>query len=391
MSETVLLSRPVTIRPVTSGKDKGRFIDFPYRHYAGHPFWVAPLRGDQKKVLSEDKNPFFEHGEVALFLAEDARGEVVGRVAAIVNGMHLKKYDDGVGFFGFFECVEDYAVAEALLDTAAAWLKERGLTGVRGPTNPSMNDTAGLLVDGFDREPVILMPYNPPYYVDFLARYGFERAMTMWAYYVHEAYVNKDKLRRGAEIVMRRNPGLRLRTIDMSRYLEDARLAMQLYNLAWSENWGHVPMTEPEFDHLAKDLKQIVEPELIYFLEMAHPDGRVEPVAFSASIPNLNQALKHVPSGRLFPLGLPKLLAYAKLGAVYELRMPFMGVHPSYRGRGFDAVVIDATIRHGLAAGYDACELSWVLDVNTPLVNSLEKLGAVRDKEYAMLEMGLGS
>ena len=374
----------VTVRPAEGRKDTDRFIDLPYALYRDHPFWVAPLRMDQAKVLNPKKNPFFEHGEVQLFLAEDTRGEVVGRIAAIVNGMHLKKYADNNAFFGFFETIDDYAVAEALLDAATGWLRERGYTGVRGPVNPSMNDTAGLLVEGFDREPTILMPYNPPYYVDFLKRYGFERAMTMWAYYVHEAYVNKDKLRRGAEIVMRRNPGLSLRTLDVDRFWEDADAILKIYNAAWSQNWGHVPMTEHEFQHLAKDLKQVIEPELVYILEM---EGA--PVAFAISIPNLNQALRHVPSGRLFPLGLPKLLAYAKLGAVYEIRMPLMGVLPEYHGRGFDAILVDATIQNGLAAGYDACEMSWVLDVNMPLVNSLDKLGAVRDKEYAMMEKAL--
>ncbi len=390
MNEAAAAPTRVSVRTATSGKDRSRFLDFPYRHYAGHPFWVAPLRVDQAKALDERKNPFFEHGEIGLFLAEDSEGEVVGRVAAIVNGMHLRKYDDATGFFGFFECVEDYGVAEALLDAAVGWLRARGMRAVRGPTNPSMNDTAGLLVDGFDREPAVLMPYNPPYYVDFLRRYGFETAMTMWAYYVHEAYVRKDKLRRGAELVLRRNPGLRLRMIDMSRYLDDALVAMRIYNEAWSQNWGHVPMTEREFEHLAADLKQIVEPDLVYFLELEGPGAVPEPVAFVASIPNMNQVLKHVPSGRLFPLGLPSLLARAKLGAIYEIRMPFMGVLPAYHGRGFDAVLIDATIRRGIEKGYDACEMSWVLDVNTPLVNSLDKMGAVRDKEYAMMELALG-
>lgn len=373
----------LTVRPVASRKDRARFLDFPYAHYAGHPFWVAPLRMDQAKALDPKKNPFFEHGAAALFLAERG-GEVVGRIAAIENGEHLKKYADGNGFFGFFETVEDYAVAEALLDAAAAWLRGRGLTGMRGPTNPSMNDTSGLLVEGFDREPALLMPYNPPYYVDFLERYGFERAMTMWAYYVHEAYVNKEKLRRGAELVFRRYPGLSIRQIRMDRYTEDAQIAMRIYNAAWSNNWGHVGMTEAEFEHLAKDLKQIVEPELVYFLEL---DG--EPVAFSVTVPNLNQALKHVPNGRLFPLGLPKLLTYAKLGAVYEVRMPLMGVLPEHHGKGFDAPLIDQTIRTGIARGYDACEMSWVLEVNRPLVNALDKLGAVKDKTYAMMEKAL--
>ena len=373
----------VAVRPVASSKDKSRFIDFPYQHYKDHPFWIAPLRMDQAKVLNPKKNPFFEHGEVQLFLAERG-GEVVGRVAAIRNGMHLEKYDDGNGFFGFFECAEDYGVAEALLDAASNWLRERGLTGVRGPVNPSMNDTSGLLVEGFDREPAILMPYNYPYYVDFLERYGFERAMTMWAYYVHEAYVNKQKLRRGADLVFRRYPGLKLREMDMSRYMDDALIAMEIYNAAWSGNWGHVAMTKHEFEHLATDLKQIVEPDLVYFLEL---DGK--PVAFSVTIPNLNQALKHVPDGRLFPLGLPKLLTYGKLGGVYEVRMPLMGVLPEYWGKGFDATLIDQTIRTGIANGYDACEMSWVLEVNAPLVNSLDKLGAVKDKTYAMMEKAL--
>ncbi len=384
MNEVAPAPTRVTVRPVASGKDRSRFIDFPYQHYAEHPFWVAPLRMDQAKVLNPKKNPFFEHGEIELFLAENAEGEVVGRIAAILNGMHLQKYDDGNGFFGFFDCIEDYGVTEALLDAATGWLRERGLTGVRGPTNPSMNDTSGLLVDGFDREPSILMAYNPPYYVDFLERYGFERAMTMWAYYVHEAYVNKDKLRRGAEIVLRRNPGLSLRTLDTDRFWEDAAAVLRIYNEAWSHNWGHVPMTEHEFQHLAKDLKQVIEPEMIFFLEK---DGEL--VAFSITIPNLNQALKHVPSGRLFPLGLPTLLARAKLGGVYEVRMPLMGVLPEFHGRGFDAILIDATIQTGIKLGYDACEMSWVLDVNTPLVNALDKLGAVRDKEYAMMERAL--
>lgn len=377
-------SPSIRIVPVSSSGDVRRFIAFPYRLYRDQPFWVPPLRSDQRKTLDPKKNPFFEHGQIQLFLAVAEGGAVVGRIAAIVNGMHLQKYDDGRGYFGFFECVESYAVAEALLDAACDWLRQQGLTGVRGPTNPTVNDTAGLLVDGFDREPSILMPYNPPYYLEYLERYGFERAMTMWAYYVHEAYINKEKLRRGTEIVMRRHPGLTLRPLDMSRFWEEARSVLHVYNEAWANNWGSVPMTEREFEHLAKELKQVIDPDLVYILEM---EGR--PVAFSITIPNLNQALKHLPDGRLFPLGLPKLLAYAKLGAIYEVRMPLMGVLPEYHGRGFDAPLIHATILAGIPKGYDACELSWVLDTNTRLINSLENLGTVRDKEYAMLERSL--
>ena len=374
----------VTVRPVASRRDRKRFLDFPYAHYKGNPFWVPPLRMEQAKAIDPKKNPFFEHGAMALFLAFDDAGGTLGRIAAIENGMHLKKHQDGNGFFGFFETVEDYAVAEALLDAASSWLRGRGLTGVRGPTNPTMNDTAGLLVDGFDREPSILMPYNPPYYFDFLQRYGFTRAMTMWSLYVHEAYANKERLRRGAELVFRRHPGLTLRTLDTSRFNEDVEAAMHIYNEGWAENWGHVPYTRREAEHLASNLKQIIEPELFFFLEM---EGK--PVAFSVALPNLNQALKHVKGGRLFPFGLPKLLAYAKLGAIYEVRLPLLGVLPEYQGRGFDVPLVNATGQNGIARGYDACDMSWVLDSNKRLLNALEALGGVRDKEYAMVEKGL--
>jgi GNAT superfamily N-acetyltransferase len=373
-----------TVRPVGSGRDRKRFIDFQYAHYQGNESFVPPLRLDLEQTLDPKKNPFFAHGKMELFLAEDAGGQVVGRIAAIVNGMHLQKYDDGNGFFGFFECVDDYGVAAALFDAAAAWLRGQGLRGVRGPTNPSMNDVAGLLVGGFDRQPSILMPYNDAYYAGFLERYGFTRAMTMWAYYVHKKYVRTDKMRRGVELVKKRNPGVHLRPLDMRRYYEEAQAILDIYNDAWSRNWGHVPMTQAEFNKLAKDLKQVVDPRIVYLLE---EEGK--PIGFSISLPNLNLALRHVRDGRLLPLGLPKLLAYSNFGGIYEVRMPLMGVRQSHQGRGLDALLVLETIDQGPRIGYDACEMSWVLDNNHVMRNSLESMGGVVDKEYAMFEKTL--
>ncbi len=373
----------LTVRPVRSSGDRTAFLDFPYALYADSPYFVPPLRMDQKKVLDPKKNPFFEHGALQMFLAE-RDGQVVGRVAAIENGQHLAKYADGNGFFGFFDVVDDYAVAHALLDAAADWLRQRGLTGVRGPANPTMNDVPGLLVDGFDRPPAILLPYNYPYYEGFLERWGFERAMTMWAFYVHEAYINKERMARGAAIVERRNPGITVRSLDPERFEEDVAAAMRIYNRAWANNWGHVPYTEHEALHLAADLKPIIEPELFLFAEL---DG--EPVAFSASIPNLNQALRFLPRGRLTSLSLPKVLGAWKLGGVYEVRMALMGILPEHRGSGLDAFLIHHTIVNGRRDGYQAAELSWVLDANKPLINALEKLGCTRDKEYAMFQAAL--
>ncbi len=371
----------VTVRPVTSSADRRRFLDLPYSHYAEDRAFVPPLRMDQAKVLNPKKNPFFEHGDMQLFIAERA-GEVVGRIAGIVNGMHLKKYDDGNGFFGFFETIEDPEVSTALLDAATGWLKQRGLTGVRGPTNPSMNDVAGLLVDGFNRAPSILLPYNKSYYEQYLADYGFTRAMTMWAYYVHDAFIQVQKMERGAALAQRRYPTLKIRKIDKARFHEEVDAAMEIYNLAWAENWGHVPYTTHEARHLADDLKQILEEDLFLFVE---DEGK--PVGFVVSLPNINRALQRVPNGRLLPTGLAKLLAWGQFGGIYETRMALMGVLPDYRGRGVDGMLMNESLKNTRKMGYEGAEMSWVLDVNTPLINALEKIGAVRDKEYAMLEM----
>ena len=376
----------VSIRPVEGRRERKRFVDVPYEFYPDrYPQWVPPLRRDVKSTLDPSSNAFFEHGDMQLFLAEDASGAAVGRVAGIVNGMHLQKYEDATGFFGFFECVDDYAVAEALLDAAADWLREQALEHMRGPANPSLNDTAGLLVDGFDREPSLLMPYNPPYHEDFLERYGFERVMTMWAYYLHKKYVEYERLKRGVDLVKRRTPGLSLRTLDTDRFEEEVRTVREIYNDAWADNWGFVPMTEAELQQFADELKQIVDPEIVFFVEH---EG--VPVGFSVALPDVNQALRHVPDGRLFPLGLPKLLLNFYYG-IYECRMPLMGIRKEYQGKGLDTMLVLATIENGPAHGYDACEMSWVLDTNERLKNHVTSLGAVVDKEYAMFEAPISS
>jgi len=376
----------VNVRPVEGWWDRKAFIDWPYEFYPNrYPQWVPPLRRDVKSTLAPSSNAFFEHGDMQLFLAEDASGAAVGRVAGIVNGMHLQKYEDATGFFGFFECVDDYGVAEALFDAAADWLREQGLRRMRGPANPSLNDTAGLLVDGFQFHPSILMPYNPPYYEDFLGRYGFERIMTMWSFYAHIKYAKMERLRRGTEIAKRRTPGLEVRTLDMDRFDEEARVVREIYNEAWSDNWGHVSMTEAEFEQLADELKQIVDPNMVFFVEH---EG--EPVAFSAALPDLNEALRHVPDGRLFPLGLPKLLLNAHYG-IDNLRMPLMGVRPEYRGKGIDAMLILETMESAIPNDYVGCETSWILDTNDRLLNMIDKIGATQDKEYAMFEFEMGT
>ena len=377
-------STRITVRPVASAGDFKRFVDYPYTFYAGYPYWVPPLRSEIAKSLNSKKNPFFEHGRLQAFLAEDPSGNIVGRIAGIVNGMHLKKYDDQTGFFGFFECIEDYSIAEQLFDTAAGWLGRQGLTRVRGPVNPSMNDISGLLVSGFDREPSIMMPYNPSYYEEFLLQYGFQRAMTMWAYYIHYKYARTEKLKRGVKILERRNPDVRLRTIDMNQFDRDARAILDIYNDAWGNNWGHVPMSEAEFQHMAKDLKQIIDPNIIFILE-----DKGEPIAFSLTLPNINLALRHAKNGRLLPAGLFHLLLRAKFGGIHDGRTLLMGIKQSHQGKGLDAILNLAIIEGGPKHGYYGSEMSWVLDANKPMMNAMSEFGGTQDKEYAMFEKAL--
>jgi len=372
------------IHEVKSRRDLRRFIDFPYTFYKDDPYWVPQLRKDIRHILNRKKNAFFDHGDMGLFLALDASGKVVGRIAGILNGMHLETHKDDVGFFGFFECEEHYETAEALLEAAGSWVKARGLRALRGPTNPTLNDQSALLISGFDRMPSVLMPYNPEYYHEFLKRWGFKQVMLIWAFWVHEKHANFDRLIRGARIIKKRNPGLVLRTMDMSRFYEDVEIMREIWNDGWENNWGFVPITQREFRQLAKGFKDIVDPRVCYILEN---DG--EPVAFSVSLPNINPALKKLSDGRLFPFGLLKILLHEKAGGFNEIRMPLMGVKKAYHGRAFDVLPVIETMVKAPTYGYPACETSWVLDSNQILKNLLVAIGTVEDKRYAIFEKRL--
>jgi GNAT superfamily N-acetyltransferase len=272
-------------------------------------------------------------------------------------------------------------VAAALFDAAAAYLGQRGLRAMRGPTNPSINESSGLLVNGFDRAPSLLMPYNPPSYEQFLLRYGFERVMTMWAYYGAWKHLNTERLRRGAEVVRRRMPGLSLRNPDMSRFEEEALTMCGIYNRAFDHGWGNVPMSEAEFLYMAKAMRPILDPRLVFFLE-----HRGRTVGFSLSLPNINTVLGHLPDGRLLPFGFLKLLGHLRFTQCPEFRTVVLALLPEYQRRGLDSLLILNTIERGRQHGYLASELSWVMDDNVVLKNALANLGAVVDKEYAMFE-----
>ena len=328
--------------------------------------WVAPLRMDVATLLSRTKNPFFEHAQAEYFVAE-RDGAMVGRIAAIRNAAHgaFHPEEKHVGFFGFFECVDEQEVADALFTAAAEWLRGQCLPVMRGPASPSTNDECGLLVDGFDTPPCIMNPHNPRYYAGLLERAGFAKVMDLLCY--EGSGDPPRRLVEGARKMAERYR-IRLRALDMSRFDEEVALIKQVYNAAWEKNWGFIPMTDHEIDHLARALKPVVVPEIVVFAEI---DGKV--IGMGVSIPDFNVALKHNPSGRLLPLGLLKILWHRR--GISRIRTLILGVLPEYRRTGADALMYDWTWREGNKLGYFWGEASWLLETNAAIRNGMERMG----------------
>lgn len=371
----------VQVVEVASRRDEGLFLTFPERLYRGSPHWVPPLLVERRAFLDPRKNPFFEHGEVKLFLARDGEGVVRGRIAAVVNHLHLEVHGDGVGFFGLFECESDQGVARRLFDAAAAFLRARGLRVMRGPASLSVHDEIGLLTDGYDSPPAILMPYNPPYYRDLVEAYGFERVMALWAYRAEDRDGTiPDRLTQGVALARRRH-GYSVRPIDLRRLDEDLGRIHEVYNEAWRDNWGAVPMTRRELDHVAGLLRWFGDPELCLIAEVGG-----ETAGFSLSLPDLNQVLIKV-GGRLLPLGLLRLLWHRR--RIDTVRMLAMGVLRKFRYMAIDVCLYHETIRRGLAKGYRQLEMSWVLESNVPMNRVLQKLGARIAKTYQIYDFRL--
>jgi GNAT superfamily N-acetyltransferase len=370
---------PITIRSVRSKRDEMVFIKFPWRIYEGNPYWVPPLLMDRKKLIDRKNNPFYKHAEMEMFLAE-RNGKPVGRIAAIINHNHNKEHQENIGFFGFFECVNDQEVANALFDAAKQWLKAKGVTAMRGPASPSVNDEYGLLVDGFNLPPAILMAYNPPYYQELVERYGFVKAKDLYAYHVHKDKVFTDKLKRVSELVKQRE-GVVFRSLDMKRFWDEVRVIRELYNRGWSRNWGEVPMTEEEFMYVAKDLKPIVEPELVIIAEV-----RGKPVGFGMSLPDYNMILKDNKRGWLLP-ALVRILLFKK--RIDFIRIVILGVLPEYLNSGIGGVLFYETAVRAVRNGYYHGEASWVLEDNVMMNRGAELLRGERWKTYRIYDYPL--
>lgn len=370
----------IDVIPVTNSRDLREFMLLPWKIYRGDPHWVPPLVMDLKKLFDKTKYPFFQHSEADFFLAR-RNGETVGRIAAILNNNHNAFHHERCAFFGFFETVNDQAVATALLEKAADWAREKGMTALRGPANYSTNDTCGLLIDGFDSSPVILMTYNPRYYVDLIENAGFRKAMDLYAWWmIKEQGLNQKIIRVGEKVLQEEN--ITLRTLNMKNFEREVEVIKKIYNEAWSANWGFVPMTDAEFDFLARDLKPAVDPRLVLIVEK---DG--EPVGFSLSLPDYNVALKKL-NGRLLPFGLFKLLYYKR--RIKHIRVLTLGVVRKLQTHsGIGAALYMETFRRGTAIGFNAGDFSWTLESNTLINRGMKLLGAKLYKRYRIYEKPL--
>ena len=368
------MARP-EVGPVTSAREREAFLDFPYRLHRGDPLWTPMLRKDVRVLLDPARNPFFDHAERQLLLAR-SKERVVGRIAAIRDRLHNETHGDRTGFFGFFECVDDPAVAAALFDAAAAWVRGWGGSALRGPVNPSMNDEAGLLVDGFETPPVLMMPHNPRYYPALVEGAGFRKVKDLLAFQ-NTGTTLPERLLAATDLVRRRYD-VTCRPIDMKRFSSEIETIKRLFNAGWERNWGYVPLTDREINHLAGQLKPLVVPELVLFAEKAG-----EAVGFAAALPDLNVALRANPSGRLFP-GILRILWAAR--RITRLRVPLLGVLPEWRGKAVDALLYRWIWEEGRKKGYDWAEAGWILEDNHPMINGLNRMGFEVYKTYRIYE-----
>jgi GNAT superfamily N-acetyltransferase len=369
----------INIRPVSSKQDINTFVRFLWKVYRNYPAWVPPLMMDRKKLMDKQKNPFYKHTDAEFYIAEHD-GEVVGRIAAIFNHNHNKEHNEKIGFFGFFECVNNKEVAHALFDKAKEYLLAHGATAIRGPMNPSVNDEIGLLVEGFDLSPTVMMTYNPPYYRDLIESYGFHKLKDLYAYLLDQNTVYTDRFNRAHELVKQRQ-NITFRTFDMKHFADEVEKVKHLYNKAWAKNWGAVPMTDEEMDALAADLKMIIVPELVIFAEK---EGK--PIGFALALPDINVALKYNKNGYLLP-GLYYL--YTKKKKINLVRVITLGVLPEYLSTGAGAALFYQTAINAKKLGYGFGEASWILEDNERMTRSAEAMQGKITKRYRIYEKNM--
>jgi GNAT superfamily N-acetyltransferase len=371
------MAATITVEPAGTKKELDTLIKFPYQHYRGSNApdnkWVPPLLMDEKNLFNKEKDPFYKHAEAENFICR-LDGTIAGRISAIIDHEYIEYHKTKTGFFGFFECIDNQECADRLVKAASDWLKEHGMTRMIGPMNPSTNHMLGVLINNFETPPVVQMGYNYPYYDNLLLQSGLQKEKDLFSYIMSKDTLElSDKIKRVAEISQKRNR-ITIEHADLKKFDELVETIREIYNDAWGHNWGFVPWTKEEFKYLAKDLKLIINPELVF---LAKIDGR--PVGFALPIPDVNQIFIRM-NGRLFPSGLFKLLFGRK--NIDLIRVAAFGVREKYQNIGIDAIFIYYLYTRGVALGMKGAEFSWILEDNIKLRNLLENWGASHYKTH---------
>jgi GNAT superfamily N-acetyltransferase len=368
----------LVVEAVASRKQKKQFFNFPWHLYRGDPNWVPPLRQNQLELLNFKPHPFYETADIQTFLAL-RRGEPCGRVAAIINHVHNERYKEKRGFFGFFESVDDHEVAAALFDAARQWFAERGMTAMRGPVNPSLNYDCGLLIDGFDSPPTFMMTYNPPYYAKLIEGCGFAKTQDLYAFWGHVDMLQElDKKLQFIIDEAKRRFGVKLRNMDRSRFKEDVRMFLDIYNRSLAGTWGFTPLSDGEIEHASAGLRQLIVPELTAAAEV---DGKMVGVVFG--LLDYNPRIKRI-NGRLLPFGFLRLLWNKR--AIPLVRLVSTNVVPEFQKWGLGLVLMNKLLPDALAYGIKEAEFSWVLESNHLSKATLERGGAKLVKSWRIYD-----
>lgn len=365
------------IEKVISKRDLNDFVRLPWKIYKDDPNWVPPLISDVKETLDDKKNPFFSHAQRELYLAYRGN-ELVGRVAAIVDHNYCNYHNKKIGFFGFFEVIDDYSVAEALLIKATEFLKSKKMTEMYGPANPSLNDETGFLLEGFDSPPMIKMSYNPQYYLEFMERFGMQKVKDLYAYLTD---LQKDPPKKLVRVVeaLKKKGNIKVRPIDVKNLKSDLVKIKEIYNNAWSKNWDFAPMTDLEIDDLARKLKLLIVPEIIPIVEV---NG--EAAGMSIGLPDYNQVLKRM-NGKLCPFGFVKFLKYKN--KITSIRLWALGIKDKFRNTGIDALLYYETFIGSRKKGYKLGEVSWILEDNVSIIRPILLWDAKLYKKYRIYKI----
>ena len=368
------------IIPVNTKKELAKFIDFPHDLYKDDPYYVPELFIAQRDLLTT--HPFHKHSQVQPFLAYDG-DKIVGRIAAINNTNHNQFNKTNDGFFGFFDCVNDPEVSALLFDAVIKWLKEKKLDKIVGPVNPSTNETCGLLVKGFDSSPMVMMTYNPQYYIDLVEKAGLKKQVDLLAWSWDKTSYNDKSVQLLDKLQDRlKRSDITIRKVNLKKFKEEAANLREVYNTAWDKNMGFFPMTNEEFDYTAKDLKMILDPD---FCLLAEQHGKI--VGFGVAIPDINAILKTIKRGRLLPTGIFKLLL--NKSKIKGIRIMLLGVIDGYRKMGIEAVLYGNIIKEYRRKDLEYAEASWTLEHNDMVNRAIEAIGGDQYKTYRIYEKAI--